>query len=72
MDEMRITSAFLTGIISRVIKKTIKKKSGYDIDIQIKEFNVIFDDGNAAVHLEADGNLKKEELLNILKGAGIG
>lgn len=73
MDEMKITSPFLTGIISKVIKKTIRKKSGYDIDIQIESFNVKFDnDGNATVHLSADGNLKKEELLNILKGVGMG
>ena len=73
MDGMRIKSAFLTMIVSKVIKKAIKKKTGYDIDIQIKEFNINFDnDGNAMVHLEADGNLKKEELLNIMKGVGMG
>lgn len=73
MDGMRIKSAFLTMIVSKVIKKAIKKKMGYDIDIQIKEFNVNFDnDGNAMVHLEADGSLRKEELLNIMKGVGMG
>lgn len=73
MDGMRIKSEFLTMIVSKVIKKAIKKKSGYDIDIQIKEFNVNFDnDGNATVRVEADGSLKKEELLNILKGVGMG
>lgn len=73
MDGMKITGGFLTGIISKVIKKIIKKKTGYDIGVQIKSFNIVFDDnGNATVHLEADGSLKKDELLNVLKGVGIG
>lgn len=35
MDEMTIKSKLLTGIISGIIEKEIKKKFGYELDIQI-------------------------------------
>ena len=37
MDEMRIVSKFTRGIISKAIKMVIRKKTGYNIDIQLNE-----------------------------------
>lgn len=35
MDEMTIKSKLLTSFISGIIEKEIKKKFGYEVDIQI-------------------------------------
>lgn len=42
MDEMRIVSKFTRGIISKAIKMVIRKKTGYNIDIQLNEANLVY------------------------------
>lgn len=71
MDEMKITSAFTRNIVSKIIKKSIKKKAGYDVDIQLSELSSTIIDGKAHVHLDIDAELNKEELTKILKTIGL-
>lgn len=69
MDEMKITSKFLTGIISKLLGRTLRKKLGYDIDIQLNEIRVTCEDGKTHAHLDLDCTAEKEVLTKILKGA---
>ena len=46
MDEMRIVSKFTRGIISKAIKMVIRKKTGYNIDIQLNEAITTINDGS--------------------------
>ena len=62
MDEMRIVSKFTRGIISKAIKMIIRKKTGYNIDIQLNE---------AVTTVDVDAELNKDELMNILKSIGL-
>lgn len=71
MDEMNIGSKFMRGIVEKLIKRTIKKKFGYDLDIQINGLNVKYIDGKAKLHLDVDAELDKNELTKILKQAGL-
>ena len=71
MDEMRIVSKFTRGIISKAIKMIIRKKTGYNIDIQLNEAVTTVSDGKTHLHLDVDAELNKDELLNILKSIGL-
>lgn len=71
MDEMNIGSKFMRGIVAKLIKKTIKKKMGYNLDIQFNGLNVKYIDGTAKIHMDVDIDMDKEELMKILRGAGI-
>lgn len=71
MDEMRIVSKFTRSIISKLVRKTLKKKTGYDVGVQVNELNVAIADGKAHVHLNIDAELNKEELMKILKNIGL-
>ena len=71
MDEMRIVSKFTRGIISKAIKMIIRKKTGYNIDIQLKEAVTTVSDGKTHLHLDVDAELNKDELMNILKSIGL-
>lgn len=71
MDEMRIVSKFTRGIISKVVRKTLKKKTGYDVGVQVNELNVAITDGRAHIHLNVDAELNKEELIKLLKDIGL-
>ena len=53
MDELKITSKFMTKIISKGISMAVKKKLGYNIDIQVHEIRATVNDGKAHVYLNA-------------------
>lgn len=41
MDEVRIVSKFTRSVISKLLKMTLHKKLGYNIDIQLNEVNML-------------------------------
>lgn len=71
MDEMNIMSAFTTSIISKIIKRQLRKKLGCDISIQLNEMRVSVIDGKALVHLDANAQIEKDELVKALKSIGL-
>lgn len=68
---MKIGSKFTRTILSKLIKMLLKKKIGYDIDVQLNEFTATIIDGKAQVHINADAELEKDELIKMLKSAGL-
>lgn len=69
MDEMKIKSKFLTGIISRLLRRTLTKKLGSDVDLRVNEIGFTCDEGRVHVHLDLDCDAEKEVLAKILKCA---
>ncbi|WP_243647586.1 CTP synthase [Cuneatibacter caecimuris] len=68
---MKIVSKFTTNMISKLVKMVLRKKLGYNIDIQVNEIKTTITDGKTHVHLDVDAELEKEELMNILKKIGL-
>lgn len=71
MDEMKIQSKFMTGLVSRIVKKVLRIKLGCEVDIQLNEFRTTVIDDKTHVHLDLDADLTKEELNKLLKTIGI-
>jgi len=71
MDEMRIESKFTTGIISKLIGMSVRRKLGFNVDIQLNEVRTTVIDGKTHVHLDVDAELSKEELNKLLKSIGV-
>lgn len=71
MDEMKIVSKFTRGIVSKILKTVIHKKTGYDVDIQLNEVITTISDGKTHLHLDVDAELSKDELMKILKSIGL-
>lgn len=71
MDEMKIVSKFTTNMISKLVKMVLRKKLGYNVDIQLNEIKTTITDGTTHVHLDVDAELEKEELMKILKNIGL-
>lgn len=71
MDEMKITSKFTRNVISKIIKKVLKKKFGYDIDVQLDQLNATFINEKAHIRLSIDADLDQAELMKILKNIGL-
>lgn len=62
MDEMTIVSKFTTSIISKLLKASIKKKIGYDIEIKLNEIRAVVANGKASVHLDVDACMNADEM----------
>ncbi len=71
MDEMKISSKFMRNLIAKLVKRTVKKKVGYEVDIQLNELTATVTDGTAHVHLSVDAELNKDELTKILGTIGL-
>lgn len=65
MDEMRIESKFLKGIICKFIERQIKKKFGYEIYLDLRELHIAIVEGDAHVKLSAEAKVNKEVLTQI-------
>lgn len=71
MDTMKISTKFMKGVVSRILKGVIKKKIGYDVDIQLDEFMITFDGTTAHVRLNAAADISKDELTKVIKEFGL-
>lgn len=73
MDELKLmlSSRFMKGIVTKIISKAIYKKSGYQVDIQINEIKAEISDGKVRIHIDADGEMKSSDLVEILKSKDI-
>lgn len=71
MDEVKIESKFVTGIVSRFIKKVAKDRLGYNVDVRLNKFRTTILDGKTHIHLDVDLELDKEELDKLIKVIGI-
>lgn len=73
MDEMRIklSTKFMRGIASKLIARTIYKKTGYKVDIQINDLDIWNIDGETSLNLNVEAKLKSEEFNKIIKNIGL-
>ena len=73
MDEMLINlrTKFMRKVVSKLISKTIKSKAGYEVDVQLDELNMSFEDGEITVKANLEAKLNKEEFMRILKSQGL-
>lgn len=71
MDELKITSKIMTKIISKGIAMVIKKKLGYNVDIQVHEIRATVNDGKAHVYLNAEGDVGINEFKKFTKSIGL-
>lgn len=71
MDEMKISSKFMRNLVAKLVKRAVKKKVGYEVDIQLNELTATVTDGTAHVHLNIDAELNKDEFTKILGTIGL-
>lgn len=49
---MKIQSKFMTGLVSRIVKKVLRTKLGCEVDIQLNEFRTTVIDDKLWVTIE--------------------
>ncbi len=71
MDELKIRTPLVKALISRILKKAIKKSLGCEVNIFLHDLSVTVKDGVADVRVEARGEIEVQELSRALKTAGL-
>ena len=69
MDEMKLklSTNFMRNLVTKMITKSIYKKYGYKIDIQLNELEIEIVNGKAHLHTNVDVSTDNTELINIIK-----
>lgn len=73
MDELKLvlSTKFMRGIITKIIKKAILKKTGYEIDIQINKIVAETNDGKVSLRMDAEASVNSEDFVDIVKKSGL-
>lgn len=68
---MKLESKPIRGLASKAIRLFIRKKTGYDVEVNLGEFRTTVIDGKAHVHLNVDFELNKDELDKLIKSISL-
>lgn len=73
MDElkMRLTTKFMRNLVSKLIARTIYKKYGYKIDIQLNDLDISIIDGETKLNTNVEVKLDSKEFMKIVKSMGL-
>ena len=69
MDELKLvlSTKFMRTLVTKILSKAIYKKTGYRVDIQLNEMKVKTCDGRVSIHIDMDGEMNGDDLIDILK-----
>ena len=71
MDEMKLSTKLMKGLIANLIKKAIKKKLGCDVKLNLNDFYVTYDETHAKVHIDLNAEMDKDNLESVLLEADL-
>lgn len=69
MDEMKmkLSTKFMKNVAAKLIATIIRKKYGYEVDIQLNDLDVSVIDGEAKISVNVEAKLEREEFMEIMK-----
>lgn len=73
MDELKmiLSTKFMRGIVTKMLRKAIFNKTGYEIDIQINKLQVETHDGKITLGVDAKAEINSEDFVDIIKSNGL-
>ena len=73
MDELKLvlSTKFMRGIVTKIIKKAMFKKTGYEVDVHINKIVVDTNDGKVSLRMDAEASVNNEDFVDIVKKVGL-
>ena len=71
MDELKIRTKFMRGMLSKALELMIRKKTGYNVKIQLNAVDVQVTEGRVNFHLDINGDLSTEEFKKLSRLIGL-
>lgn len=68
MDEMKLklTTKFMRGIVSKLIERSIYKKYGYRVNIQLNDLDISVVDGETTINTNVEAKISSEEFKKMI------
>lgn len=68
MDEMKLklTTKFMRGIVSKLIEKSIYKKYGCIVNIQLNDLDINIVDGETIINTNVEAKISSEEFKKMM------
>ena len=68
MDEMKLklTTKFMRGIVSKLIEKSIYKKYGCIVNVQLNDLDIGIVDGETTINTNVEAKISSEEFKKIM------
>lgn len=68
MDEMKLklTTKFMRGIVSKLIERSIYKKYGYKVNIQLNDLDISVVDGETTINTNVEAKISSEEFKKMM------
>lgn len=66
MFMLKLSTKFMKGTVAKVLSKSIYKKLGYKIDIQLNDIRIDNVDGDVKFHIDVDGKMNKTEFNRLM------
>ena len=68
MDEMKLklTTKFMRGIVSKLIEKSIYKKYGCIVNVQLNDLDISIVDGETTINTNVEAKISSEEFKKII------
>ena len=69
MDELKVklNTKFVKNMVAKFIRKTIFKKSGHDVTVELQELSVEMKGDKVYLHTTVDANISTEEFMKLMK-----
>lgn len=67
MFMLKLSTKFMKGAVAKVLSKSICKKLGYKIDIQLNDIRIDNVDGDVKFHIDVDGKMNKTEFKRLME-----
>lgn len=68
---IKLRTKFMRGVISKLLSRAIQSKTGYKVDIQFKDLDATFDDGEITVNANLEAKMDRQEFMRIIKSQGL-
>lgn len=68
MDEMKLklSTKFMRGIVSKLIARSIYKKYGYRVNVQLNDLDINIVDGETTINTNIEAKISSEEFRKIM------
>lgn len=71
MDELKIKTKLMRGMLAKIIEMMINKKTGYKVKIQLNDIDVSITEDIAHIHLDVDGDVNANDLKKFSRIIGL-
>lgn len=71
MDELKIKTKLMRGMLAKIIEMAIHKKTGYKVKVQLNDIDVTVTEDVAHIHLDVDGDVNANDLKKFSRIIGL-